>query len=74
MIDESVKSNRMIGMIQPKGKSNLQKPELFKVGCLGKISSFNETEDGRYVIVLKGITRRITLEEINNGKLFREFR
>ena len=74
MIDESVKSNRMIGMIQPKGKSNLQKPELFKVGCLGKISSFNETEDGRYVIVLKGITRFNTLEEINNGKLFREFK
>ena len=74
MIDESIKSNRMIGMIQPKGKSNLQKPELFKVGCLGKISSFNETEDGRYVIVLKGITRFNTLEEINNGKLFREFK
>ena len=74
MIDESVKSNRMIGMIQPRGKSNSQKPELFKVGCLGKISSFNETEDGRYIIVLKGITRFNTLEEINNGKLFREFK
>ena len=74
MIDESIKSNRMIGMIQPKGKSNPQKTELFKVGCLGKISSFNETEDGRYVIVLKGITRFNTLEEINNGKLFREFK
>ncbi len=74
MIDESVKSNRMIGMIQPKGKSNSQKPELFKVGCLGKISSFNETEDGRYVIVLKGITRFNKLEEIDNGKLFREFK
>ena len=74
MIDESVKSNRMIGMIQPRGKSNSQKPELFKVGCLGKISSFNETEDGRYVIVLKGITRFNKLEEIDNGKLFREFK
>ena len=57
MIDESIKSNRMIGMIQPKGISNSKKPELFKVGCLGKISSFNETDDGRYVIVLNGITR-----------------
>jgi len=74
MIDESIKSNRMIGMIQPRGKSNQQKPELFKVGCLGKISSFSETEDGRYVVVLSGITRFNTLEEINNGKLFREFK
>ena len=74
MIDESIKSSRMIGMIQPKGKSNLQKPELFNVGCLGKISSFNETEDGRYVIVLNGITRFNTLQEINNGKPFREFK
>ena len=39
-----------------------------------KISSFNETEDGRYVVVLSGITRFNTLEEINNGKLFREFK
>ena len=74
MIDESIKSNRMIGMIQPRGKSNPQKPELFKVGCLGKISSFSETEDGRYVVILSGITRFNTLEEINNGKLFREFK
>ena len=74
MIDESIKSSRMIGMIQPRGKSNLQKPELFNVGCLGKISSFNETEDGRYVIVLNGITRFNTLQEIDNGKPFREFR
>ena len=74
MIDESIKSNRMIGMIQPKGISNPKKPELFKVGCLGKISSFNETDDGRYVIVLNGITRFNIVEEIDNGKLFREFK
>ena len=74
MINESIKSNRMIGMSQPKGKINQDKPELFKVGCLGKISSFNETEDGRYVIVLNGITRFNVVEEIDNGKLFREFK
>ena len=74
MIDESIKSNRMIGMLQPKGVSNSKKPELFKVGCLGKISSFNETGDGRYVIVLNGITRFNVVEEIDNGKLFREFK
>ena len=74
MIDESLKSNRMIGMLQPKGVSNSKKPELYKVGCLGKISSFNETEDGRYVIILNGITRFNVIEEIDNEKLFREFR
>ena len=37
MINESIKLNRMIGMLQPKGISNSKKPELFKVGCLGKI-------------------------------------
>ena len=74
MIDESIKSNRMIGMLQPKGVSNSKKPDLFKVGCLGKISSFNETGDGRYVIVLNGITRFNVVEEIDNGKLFREFK
>ncbi len=74
MIDESIKSNRMIGMLQPRRVSNSKKPELFKVGCLGKISSFNETDDGRYVIVLNGITRFNVVEEIDNGKLFREFK
>ena len=74
MIDDSIKSNRMIGMAQPKGISNIKKPELFKVGCLGKISSFNETDDGRYVIVLNGVSRFNIIEEIDRGKLYREFK
>ena len=72
MIDQCIKSNRIIGMIQPKGLSNPKKTELFKVGCLGKISSFNETEDGRYVIVLSGITRFNIVDEVDNRKPFRE--
>ena len=44
------------------------------MGCLGKISSFNETDDGRYVIVLNGITRFNIVDEVENGKLFREFK
>ena len=74
MIDESIKSNRMIGMIQPKGLAKPKRPELFKVGCLGKISSFNETNDGRYIVVLRGIIRFNAAEELENGKLFREFK
>ena len=73
MIDQSIKSNRMIGMIQPKGLSNPKKNELFKVGSLGKISSFNETDDGRYIIILNGISRFNIVDEVNNGKPFREF-
>ena len=74
MIDDSIKSNRMIGMAQPKGISKVKKPELFKVGCLGKISSFNETHDGRYVIVLNGVSRFNIVEEIDRGKPYREFK
>ena len=72
MIDDSMKSERIIGMIQPK-KQKKNKPELFSVGCAGKITSFNETDDGRYLIVIKGISRFKILNEINNNKLYREF-
>ena len=74
MVDQSIKYNRMIGMIQPKGLTSPKKTELFKVGCLGKISSFSETDDGRYVIVLSGITRFNIVDEVINEKPFREFK
>tara|TARA_Y100001935_G_scaffold164985_1_gene135701 strand:+ start:388 stop:1032 length:645 start_codon:yes stop_codon:yes gene_type:complete len=74
MINDSIKLNRLIGMVQPKGISNSKKPELFKVGCLGKIMSFNETDDGRYVIVLNGVSRFNIIEEIDRGKPYREFK
>ena len=72
MIDDSMKSNRYIGMIQPKKTGNLKKPDLHKIGCVGKITSFNETEDGRYLIVLNGVCRYETISEINSDKLYRE--
>ena len=43
MIDDSMKGNRMIGIIQPKKSGDLKKPNLYDVGCAGKITSFNET-------------------------------
>jgi len=73
MIDQCMKTDRLLGMAQPKRVSDNKIPELFDVGCLGKISSFNETEDGRYVIVLNGITRFNINKEIDNKKTFREF-
>tara|TARA_B100001250_G_scaffold12624_1_gene11003 strand:- start:5757 stop:6398 length:642 start_codon:yes stop_codon:yes gene_type:complete len=72
MIDEAMKGNRIIGMIQPKKSGELKKPDLYEVGCAGKITSFNETDDGRYLIVLDGVCRFRIVNEINNGKLFRE--
>ena len=73
MVDQSMKSNRIIGMVQPKKTGDLKRPDLHNVGCAGKITSFNETEDGRYLIVIKGLIRFKILKEIQNNKLYREF-
>ena len=72
MVDDCMKKDRYIGMIQPKKTGDLKKPDLHKIGCVGKITSFNETEDGRYLIVLSGVCRYETIEEINSTKLYRE--
>ena len=72
MIDESMQGKRLVGMIQPKKTGKLKKPDLYNIGCMGKITSFNETEDGRYLIILNGICRFKIVNEIQNEKLFRE--
>ena len=71
MVDESMKGNRIIGIVQPK-RGELKKPNLYEVGCAGKITSFNETEDGRYLIILNGICRFKITKELKNNKLYRE--
>ena len=72
MVNDSMKSNKLIGMIQPKTQNNLKNvPELYNVGCLGKIISFRETEDGRYLIELKGILRFEKLKEVDTEKKYR---
>jgi len=73
MVNDSMKKHRMIGMIQPKKTGMLKKPDLYEVGCIGKITSFNETEDGRILIILNGICRFNVNSEIENNKLYREF-
>ena len=70
MIDDSMKSHRLIGMIQPKRSGELKKPDLYQVGCIGKITSFNETEDGRYLIIINGVTSFNIKQEINSEKLY----
>ena len=72
MIDDTMANNRIIGMIQPKKTRNLKTPDLFDVGCVCRIISFNETEDGRYIIIIKGLNRFIKINEIQNEKNYRE--
>ena len=57
-------------MVQPKNKNKI--PELYSIGCAGRITSFNETDDGRYLIIIRGISRFKILSEINNDKPYRE--
>ena len=76
MINDSMKANKFIGMIQPKTAKNFEDtklPTLHNVGCLGKITSFKETEDGRYLIELKGIIRFQTIKEVKTTKKYREY-
>tara|TARA_B100002052_G_scaffold290198_1_gene308514 strand:- start:372 stop:1019 length:648 start_codon:yes stop_codon:yes gene_type:complete len=72
MINDCMKGNRLIGMVQPKKSGDLKKPNLYQVGCVGKITSFNDTEDGRYLIVVNGVCRYNIIEELVNNKLYRE--
>ena len=71
MVDDAMKGERIIGMVQPKNSSQ-SIPALYDIGCAGKIKSFNETEDGRYLIVLAGIARFKITKELANKKLYRE--
>ena len=76
MINDSMKSDKFIGMVQPKtveNIDNLKFPVLHKVGCLGKITSFKETDDKRYLIDLKGVIRFEIKKEISSKKKYREF-
>tara|TARA_B100001142_G_scaffold42356_1_gene38206 strand:- start:605 stop:1249 length:645 start_codon:yes stop_codon:yes gene_type:complete len=74
MVNDSMKSNKLIGMIQPKSLENEDNlPELHDIGCLGKITSFKETEDGRYMVELKGLIRFKVIKEIKSQNIYREY-
>ena len=74
MINDSMKSNKLVGMIQPKLLKNNDNefPQLHEIGCMGKITSFKETEGTRYLIELKGIIRFKVINEIDTNKRYRE--
>ena len=75
MINDSMKTNKLIGMIQPKNSNNLKNntSQLYEIGCMGKITSFSETEDSRYIIELKGLIRFQIVNEIQSNKKYREY-
>ena len=71
MINDAMKSDKLIGMIQPKNSKNNQNlDELHNIGCLGKITRFEETEDGRYMIDLKGLIRFKLIQKIKLSKKY----
>ena len=76
MINDSMKAERLVGMIQPnyKDDKNNIKPDLYQVGCLGKIINFQETKNGNFLIELKGLTRFKILEEIKTNNKYRSFK
>ena len=75
MVNDCMKSGKLIGMIQPKNKQNENEniPDLYEIGCMGKITSFKETEDKRFLIELKGLIRFQILKEIKSNKKYREY-
>ena len=70
LVNDVIRKDKLMGMIQSKRKDK----ELYKVGCLGKISDFKKSKDGRILINLTGITRFEVLKEEENSKLYREFK
>ena len=75
MINDSMKSNKFIGMIQPKNSNDENQiiPDLHKVGCMGKITSFKETDDQRYLIEIKGLIRFEIIKELETQKKYRQY-
>ncbi|MEF8794038.1 LON peptidase substrate-binding domain-containing protein [Thiohalorhabdus sp.] len=77
MIDAALAGDRLIGMIQPAhpgAETETALPELSRVGCLGRLTSFSETGDGRYLISLTGILRFAVAAEVEAETPFRQVR
>jgi len=72
LVNDCMKEDRMFGMVQPKVKMGIS-PEVYNIGCLGKIISFNETTDKRFIISLSGIIRFRIKKELEKNKLYRCF-
>jgi Lon protease-like protein len=69
LINDCIKSNKYMGMIQAKKNSS----DVYSIGCLGKITEHKKTKDGTMLVNLTGISRFEVKSEINNDKIYREF-
>tara|TARA_B110000037_G_scaffold153041_1_gene172593 strand:+ start:93 stop:734 length:642 start_codon:yes stop_codon:yes gene_type:complete len=72
MINDSMKNNKLVGLIQPKKNNVTSFQDLYETGCMGKITSFKDTSDGRYLIELNGLVRFKIIKELKNDKPYRE--
>ena len=70
LVNDTYNKDKLMGMVQSQKNEN----KVYKVGCLGKISDLQKSQDGRILINLTGITRFNILEEVKNNKLYREFK
>lgn len=72
MVEDALAGDRMIGMVQPTDPSCLQRePAVYGTGCAGRITSFAETEDGRYLITLTGVSRFAIMREVEGQRGYR---
>lgn len=76
MVDYALAGQRVIGMIQPDAEEdeNAASPKLYAVGCAGRLTQFAETQDGRYIITLTGLSRFRVVEELPSLTPFRQAR
>jgi uncharacterized protein len=72
MINDSMKTNKMIGLVQPKNNNSNSVPDLHEVGCLGKITKLKDTLEGTYLIELSGLSRFKIIKEVENNEPYRQ--
>lgn len=72
MVEDALAGDRMIGMVQPTDPAcRLREPAVYGTGCAGRITSFAETEDGRYIITLTGVSRFAIMRELEGQRGYR---
>ena len=75
MVEDTIKGKRVIGMVQPRvHEGEAQEPPVYDIGCAGRLTAFQELEDGRYIITLTGIRRFRIVEEMARTTPYRMFR
>jgi|TARA_B110000444_G_C18737234_1_gene546214 Lon protease-like protein len=70
LVNDAYNKNKLMGMVQSKNED----VNVYKIGCLGKISDYQKSKDGRILINLTGVTRFEIVDEVKNNKLYREFK